>query len=116
MAIEESILKSVKKNLGLNDSYDDFDQDVMTHINTAFFVLNQIGVGPQGGFMIEDDEPVWDDYTDGVVNLNGVKSFIYLKVRLLFDPPGTSYHITALEDQLEELLHRLKMERELTPW
>ncbi len=116
MALEPSILKSVKKNLGLNDGYDDFDPDVLTHINTGFFILNQLGVGPLEGFMIEDDQTNWEEFDEDRVTLMGVRSWMYLKVRLLFDPPGTSYHITALEEQLKELTYRLLMERQSRAW
>ncbi len=116
MALEPSILKSVKKNLGLTDAYDDFDQDVLTHVNTGFFILNQIGVGPLEGFMIEDDAVLWAEFDDDRATLMGVRSWMYLKVRLLFDPPGTSYHITALEEQLKELTYRLLMERQSRGW
>lgn len=116
MAIEQSILKSVKKNLGLNDAYDEFDQDVITHINSAFFVLNQLGVGPSICFEIGDDEEEWDDFFEENKDLNGVKTWLYLKVRLAFDPPGTSYHIKAIEDQIVELTHRLLMVRQSRTW
>lgn len=113
MAVEKSILKSVKKNLGLAESYDAFDQDVITHINTCFFTLNQLGLGPAAGFMIEDDSEEWDAFTGGRINLNAVKTYIYLRVRLLFDAPAAPQHVTAIREQITELEYRLKMEREL---
>lgn len=116
MAIEKSILKSVKKNLNIAAADDSFDQDVMTHINSAFFVLNQLGVGPSTCFEIEDDEPEWDDFFDGATDLHGVKTWMYLKVRMAFDPPGTSYHIKAMEDQIMELTYRLLMVRQSHSW
>lgn len=119
MALEESILKSVKKNLGLDAGYNAFDHDVITHINTCFFSLNQLGIGPPEGFMIDDDVPVWSDFVTGALNVSGqnaLKTYFYLKVRTFFDPPGTPHHIKALEDQIAELEHRLLTERELTKW
>lgn len=116
MAIEDSILKSTKKNLGLDENYDAFDQDVITHINTAFVVLGDLGVGPSAGFMIEGDDEVWDEFTEGNLRLNSVKSYVYLKVRLMFDPPGTSHHLAAMKEQVEELEHRLVTERNLVSW
>lgn len=116
MALETSILRGTKKSLGLAPENRAFDHDVITHINTAFFTLNQLGVGPEEGFMIEDDDAEWDEFTEGRINLNAVQSYVYLRVRLLFDPPGTSYHLTALDDQRKELEHRLKMDREVTAW
>lgn len=119
MAVETSILKSVKKTLGLDENYDAFDHDVITHVNSAFFTLHQLGIGPTEGFMIEGDEEIWDEFTGTGVKmttLNAVKTYIYLYVRLLFDPPGTPHHIKAAEDQKTELTHRLLTERELQAW
>lgn len=116
MAFEESILKSTKKVLGLDEAYHAFDLDVMTHINTSFFTLSQLGVGPPGGFMINGEEDMWADFTGGEINLNAVKTYVYLCVRLVFDPPGTPHHITAIKEQITELEHRLLTERELVQW
>lgn len=119
MPLETSILKSVKKNLGLDADYNAFDHDVITHINTCFFTLNQLGIGPAEGFMIDGEEDLWEDFADTNLNvsaLNALQTYISLKVRLLFDPPGTSYHITALEEQIKELEYRLLTERDLKTW
>lgn len=116
MAVEQSILLSTKKVLGLDVDYDAFDLDVITHVNTAFFTLYQLGLGPADGFMIEDDTEVWDDFTGGAITLNAIKSYIYLRVRVLFDPPETPHHINAAKEQISELEHRLLTERELTKW
>lgn len=116
MSIETSILKSVKKNLNIAAADTSFDQDVMTHINTGFFILNQLGVGPSLCFEIEDDQSVWSEFFDGNNDLHGVKTWMYLKCRLAFDPPGTSFHIKAYEDQLMELTYRLMMVRQSRSW
>ena len=119
MAVEQSILKSTKKKLGLNDDYDDFDQDVIDYVNSSLHRLQQLGVGPPGGFAIEDDTDTWDEYNEtdlDVGMLNSVKTYVALKTRLLFDPPGTSYHIKAIEDQIEELEHTLCTERDVAKW
>ena len=116
MAGEDSILNSTKKILGLSETYDAFDLDILTHINTCFFTLNQLGIGPAEGFMIEGPDDLWDDFTQGAIGLNAIKTYVYLRVRLLFDPPTTSYHITAIEEQIKELEYRLHTERELTRW
>ena len=119
MAAEDSILKSVKKSLGLDESYKAFDHDVITHINTCFFTLNQLGIGPTEGFMIEDDSVRWIDFTDIRLNMaaqNALQTYFYLKVRSYFDPPGTTHHITAMNEQIQELEHRLSTERELKSW
>lgn len=114
--VEDSILLSTKKNLGLGASYDAFDLDVMTHINTCFFTLNQLGIGPAEGFMIEDDSAEWDEFIGDSLNLNAVKTYIYLRVRLLFDPPAMAHHINAAQEQIKELEYRLKTETEVPRW
>ena len=105
--MEKSILKSTKKILGLGDDYDVFDLDVITHINAVFSTLQQLGVGPAAGFMIEDDGPTWDDFLLKDPRLNNVKTYVYLRVRLLFDPPATSFAISAMQEQIKELEWRL---------
>lgn len=110
MALEPSILRSTKKILGLSPDYDAFDLDVATHINTAFFTLQQLGVGPADGFMIEDADAEWSELELHRVSLAAVKTYVYLKVRLLFDPPENSRHVQALEDQVDELEGRLRLE------
>lgn len=119
MPLEASILKNVKKSLGLDATYQAFDHDVTTHINTCFFSLNQLGIGPAEGFMIEDDAATWADFAGGRLKVsteNALKTYIYLKVRSYFDPPQTPHHITAMNEQIAELEYRLSTERELTVW
>lgn len=111
-----SILDSVKKNLGINADYDVFDQDVLMHINTALSTLEQLGIGPEGGFEIEDAYASWDEVIGGDPRLNSVKTYVYLRVRLLFDPPTTSYLITAMKEQIQELEWRLNAKREGDVW
>lgn len=108
----DSILDSVKKTLGVDSDYDVFDADILTHINSTFLTLSQIGVGPVMGYMIEDSDPTWDDFLGKDSRLIAVKSYMYLKVRLLFDPPPTSFHITAIEKQISELEWRLNLQAE----
>jgi hypothetical protein len=115
--METSILTGTKKILGLAEDYTAFDHDVITHINTAFSTLTQLGVGPAEGFMIEDDTAVWTDFIiDDDLQYNSVKTYVYLRVRMLFDPPGTSFVITALNEQIKELEWRLNIHREETGW
>lgn len=114
--MEQSILISTKKVLGIASDYTAFDLDIITHINAAFSTLTQLGVGPAEGFMIEDDDAEWSDYIENDVQLNVVKSYIFLKTRQLFDPPSTSYLITAMEEQIQELEWRLNVSRETTEW
>jgi hypothetical protein len=116
--LETSILISTKKILGLAQDYTAFDPDVMIHINTAFSTLTQLGVGPAEGFMIEDETAVWDDFlvmTDDL-QYNSIKTYVYLRVRMLFDPPATSFVIAALNEQIKELEWRLNVHREETGW
>ena len=110
--MESSILTSTKKVLGLAEDYTAFDLDIITHINTAFSTLTQLGVGPAEGFMIEDDTSVWSDFIEDDLQYNSVKSYVYLKVRFLFDPPSTGYLVSSYENQIKELEWRLNVHRE----
>lgn len=111
-----SILTSVKKNLGLDESYEFFDADILLYINGVFSTLNQLGIGPEVGFMIEDKDTTWDAYLVDDLRLNSVKTYMYLKVRLLFDPPVTSFAIEAMNQQAKELEWRLNVVREGDAW
>lgn len=113
---ESSILTSVKKVLGLEASYTAFDQDVLMHINSVFSTLNQLGIGPENGFMIEDATPTWDLFLGGDTRINSVKSYVYLRVRMLFDPPGTSFLLDAMKEQIKEFEWRLNVRREEYAW
>ena len=108
----ESILTSVKKALGITSDYQEFDQDIIMHINSVFSTLNQLGLGPINGFMIYDDSETWDLFLDDDFKLNNTKSYMYLRVRLLFDPPSTSFGIEAIKSQAVELEWRLNVTRE----
>ena len=110
--VARSILNTIKKALGLDPSYDVFDTDIVMHINSTFATLNQLGVGPEEGFSIEDDNATWQDFL-GLVETNkllSVKSYMYLKVRLLFDPPTTSFAIDAMKKNAEEYEWRLNVQ------
>jgi hypothetical protein len=108
----DSILISTKKILGLDADYTPFDLDVITHINAAFSILNQLGVGPLDGFFIEGDQETWDDFAVPANQLNLVRTYIFLKVRMLFDPPATSFLIEACNNQIKEYEWRLNVFRE----
>jgi hypothetical protein len=114
--MENSILNSTKKILGIAPDYLAFDLDIITHINTAFSTLTQLGVGPAEGFMIEDETAVWTDFIVDDLQYNAVKSYVFLRVRQLFDPPTTSYLIAAFDQQIKELEWRLNVHREETGW
>lgn len=113
---EASILDSTKKALGIAADYNVFDPDILMHINGVFTTLEQLGIGPVGGFAIEDKEPTWDAYLEGDLRLNSVKTYVYLRVRLLFDPPATSFAINAIQEQIKELEWRLNVKREEEDW
>jgi hypothetical protein len=136
--VADSILTNVKKIVGIVESDTSFDSDMIMHINSVFAVLTQLGIGPTEGFMIEDATPTWEDFlgirqqgqlqADGNVTylneylgapdkqLNMVKTYVYLRVRLLFDPPQTSFVIESLNKQIEELEVRLSIVREGESW
>lgn len=107
-----SILDSIKKTLGLDSDYDAFDLDVIMHINTAFSTLRQLGVGPQTGFVISDNTSLWESYSDDMILLASVKSYVFAKVKLLFDPPPTSFGLDAMQKMVSELEWRLNVEGE----
>lgn len=111
----DSILESVKKVLGIDASYTAFDLDIVMHIDSTFATLHQLGVGPTDPFFLDEENPktsVWADFIEGKTALNSVRTYVYLSVRLLFDPPGTSFVLTALEKQKEELGWRLNVASE----
>lgn len=108
--LNESILQSVKNVLGIPSEHEYFDQQILFHINTVMAVLNQLGVGPREGFMVEDETAIWYDLIGGTPyekRFLYVKSYVYLRVRLLFDPPTSSGAIDAMERQLKELEWRI---------
>lgn len=111
-----SILNSVKKILGIVEDDTTFDLDVMVHINSTFATLNQLGIGPEDGFEIEDDEATWDAFLGGNKKLNNVKTYVYLCVRNLFDPPPTGYLVEAFENQKAQLEWRMNVVREEYAW
>lgn len=107
--MDQSILTSIKKLLGIDASYSVFDTDIVIFINSAFSILHQIGAAPSNAFRITGDTEKWSDFIDDVGNVDMVRSYVYLKVRLVFDPPTTSFAITAFENQIKELESRLNM-------
>ena len=107
--MEISILTSIKKMLGVAEDYTEFDEDIITHINSVFLNLTQLGVGPEEGFMIEDDTAVWEDFIDDSIQLQAVKTYMYLKVKLLFDPPLSSSVTESFTRMIAELEWRLNV-------
>lgn len=94
--------------LGIDDEDTNFDTDVIININSALMILNQLGVGPASSFYITDNSEIWSDFLGTRINdLNSVKTYVYLKVRLVFDPPTNSFLVTSIDNQLKELEWRL---------
>lgn len=106
----ESILTSIKKLLGITEEYEHFDTDLIMHINSVFMILNQLGVGPDGGFAITGKTETWDDFMPSDTILQLIKSYLYLKVKLLFDPPMSGAVTEAIQQQLNEFEWRLRMQ------
>lgn len=105
------ILTDVKKMIGPSEIYDQFDKDLIIHINSVFTILQQLGVGPKEGFSLEDGKEDWDDFIEGIEQSNifqMVKSYMYLKVRMQFDPPTGSV-ASAFEEQIKEYEWRLSV-------
>lgn len=105
----DSILTSVKKMLGITEDYEHFDADLIMHINSVFMILTQLGVGPSEGFSIEGESDTWDDFISTGSNLEAVKSYVYLKVKLLFDPPLSSAVMESMNRMISELEWRLNV-------
>ena len=110
----DSILTSIKKMLGIQEDYEHFDTDLILHINSVLMTVTQIGVGPAEGFAIQDKTAVWADLTNDEKKLNSVKSFVYLKVKLLFDPPANSAAMQSLKELASEFEWRLNIAAEST--
>lgn len=107
----QSILESTKKNVGIDAGYTAFDPDILMHINTALSTLTQLGIGPLEGLYVEDASVKWDDFFGGDPRLAAVRSYVTLRVRLLFDPPATSFAIDAIKEQIKEMEWRLEVAR-----
>lgn len=105
----ESILTSIKKLLGIDEAYENFDPDIIMHINSVFMILNQLGVGPSESFSIQDSNSVWSDFMPSGSNLEAVKSYMHLKVKLMFDPPSSSAVMDAINRTIAELEWRLNV-------
>lgn len=105
----DSILISIKKLLGIPSDYNNFDTDIIIHINSVFMILNQLGVGPKEGYRIEGPDDFWDDYITENDDLDAVKTYMYLKVKSVFDPPLNSSIIEANKQVINELEWRLNV-------
>lgn len=104
---EDSILNSIKKLLGPSAECSDFDQDIITYINGVFMDLQEIGVGPEEGFSIRDETSKWNEFVQDDLLLNSIKPYIYLKVKLIFDPPTSSTVVTSFENMINRFEWRI---------
>lgn len=111
----ESILNTIKQMLGVSTEDTVFDVDIMTHINTVFMSLQQFGVGTETVFSIENKDAIWADFLTDPEMYSAVKTYIYFKVKLMFDPPSSSYHLTSIERQIGELEWRLTVQVPIPP-
>lgn len=112
--MEQSILTSTKKVLGVSADYTVWDEDILMYINTAFSILADLGLGPVDGFQVEDVDVTWDSYTVDISEQNLIRAYVLLKSRMLFDPPTTSYMITAMNDQIAQYEWRLNVMGDVT--
>lgn len=108
--MEESILLTIKKMIGPSIDYPAFETDLIVHINTALMVLNQIGIGPVEGFQITGEDETWHDLIGDAKNLDAVKTYIYLRVRMAFDPPTTGATTDAFKEMIKEYEWRLNVQ------
>ena len=109
---DESILDSIKKMLGIVSSCTDFDQTIINHINSAFMALSQLGVGPDNGYRIRNNSNTWNEYYNDAENIDSVKEYIYLKVKMVFDPPINGSIIESYKETIRELEWRLMIQKE----
>ena len=110
-----SILTSIKKLLGPTEDDTSFDVDIIMHINSAFFRLNQLGVGPATGFFITDNTKTWEDFLESRTDLEAVKTYVYQKVRLVFDPPQSAFLVEALKESIKEFEWTINVQAEGGP-
>lgn len=111
----DSILISVKKSIGPVEAYTPFDDEIIMHTNSVLMTLNQLGIGPKEGFVVHDNAETWSDFLGDVseAKFEAVKTYVGLKVKLVFDPPSSSTHLQALQEQAAEYEWRLNTQREL---
>lgn len=110
----ESILTSIKKLLGITEDYGHFDHDIIMHINSVFMILTQMGVGPSEGFAIEDETSTWSEFVGDKTTIESVKSYMYLKVRLMFDPPTSGAVMESYNRMISEYEWRLNIAADST--
>lgn len=116
MVMKESIFESVKDYLGPSDDDDHFDGQIMEAINSTFQTLHQMGIGPKEGFYIDDRERPWSDYTTDGVFLHSVKTYMNFKVKMIVDPPTSSFVLESMKEQCKEFEWRNYSDAEFPAW
>ena len=114
--LTDSILDSIKKLIGPGVEHNFFDSDLIMHINSAFMILNQVGVGPIIPFKIYDNTATWQDFISDRDNYQSIIDYVYLRCKLIFDPPSSSFVLSALKEQQQELEWRLNIMAETPTW
>ena len=114
--MSDSILDSIKKLIGTSEEYDVFDSDLIMHINSAFMILCQIGIGPSTPFRIYDRFSTWQDFLPDRDHYQSVIDYVYLRCKLIFDPPSSSFVLSSYKEQLSELEWRLNVMAETPTW
>ena len=110
--MEENILNSIKKLLGIPEDYTAFDQDIMIHINSVFMILSELGVGPSNGYSLKDGTEKWGNFISDDKNLEGIKTYVYMKVKTIFDPPLNSAVLASMKELISEFEWRINNEAE----
>ena len=110
--LNSSILGTIRNMIGPEDDYTFFDNEIAVHINTFLMTLTQLGVGPKSGFSITGDDETWMDFLGSSSLYEPVKTYLYLKTRMIFDPPNSSSVMDAMQRTCEEIEERLRMQAE----
>lgn len=105
----EEILSSIKLKLGIPVEHTEFDKQILSEINATFITLHQLGAGPEDGFVVEDNFTLWKDYSTNNMLVSAVKEYVYLKVRLIFDPPASSSAVDSINNVIKELEFRINI-------
>jgi len=113
ISVTDSVLLSVKHLLGVHEDITAFDADILMHINASLLVLTQLGVGPKKGFIILGPDEKWEDFHGPRVDLSMIPIYVYMRVRLLFDPPQMGYFVTSLKEQIAEMEWRIREQLEI---
>lgn len=112
IAPEDSILNTTKAQMSIQDSYEHFDKELIIFINSVFSILTQLGIGPSEGYSIKDQNDSWSDFLSDTPKLNMVKTYMYMKTRLMFDPPSSSIVSEAIKEQIKELEFRMNVQED----